>query len=116
MHSRTHEISEPQEPVSGAERGRRVIGRSRDCDWQIDDNERRVSKLHCTLSRDGEGFTILDQSANGTLVDGRLLLEGESARLRDGSQINIGGQVFQVAISGDAEPGFFRSRCFPAHE
>lgn len=88
------------------ERGRRVIGRSRDCDWQIDDNERRVSKLHCTLSRDGEGFTILDQSANGTLVDGRLLLEGESARLRDGSQINIGGQVFQVAISGDAELDF----------
>ncbi|QCL96942.1 FHA domain-containing protein [Agrobacterium tumefaciens] len=88
------------------ERGRRVIGRSRDCDWQIDDNERRVSKLHCTLSRDGEGFTILDQSANGTLVDGHLLLEGESARLRDGSQINIGGQVFQVAISGDAELDF----------
>lgn len=88
------------------ERGRRVIGRSRDCDWQIDDNERRVSKLHCTLSRDGEGFTILDQSANGTLVDGRLLLEGESARLRDGSQIDIGGQVFQVAISGDTELDF----------
>jgi len=88
------------------ERGRRVIGRSRDCDWQIDDNERRVSKQHCTLSRDGEGFTILDQSANGTLVDGRLLLEGESTRLRDGSQINIGGRVFQVAISGDAELDF----------
>ncbi|NSZ60576.1 MULTISPECIES: type VI secretion system-associated FHA domain protein [Agrobacterium tumefaciens complex] len=88
------------------ERGRRVIGRSRECDWQIDDNERRVSKQHCTLSRDGEGFTILDQSANGTLVDGRLLLEGESARLRDGSQINIGGQIFQVAISGDAELDF----------
>ncbi|MCZ7465598.1 FHA domain-containing protein [Rhizobium rhizogenes] len=88
------------------ERGRRAIGRSRDCDWQIDDNERRVSKLHCTLSRDGEGFTIIDQSANGTLVDGRLLLEGESARLQDGSQINIGGQIFHVAISGDAELDF----------
>lgn len=88
------------------ERGRRAIGRSRDCDWQIDDNERRVSKLHCTLSRDGEGFIILDQSANGTLVDGRLLLEGESARLRDGSQINIGGQIFEVAISGNAELDF----------
>ncbi|MCZ7447080.1 FHA domain-containing protein [Agrobacterium rhizogenes] len=88
------------------ERGRRAIGRSRDCDWQIDDNERRVSKLHCTLSRDGEGFIILDQSANGTLVDGHLLLEGESARLRDGSQINIGGQIFEVAISGNAELDF----------
>ncbi|MFS8124025.1 FHA domain-containing protein [Rhizobium sp. BR 250] len=88
------------------ERGRRVIGRSQDCDWQIDDNERRVSKLHCTLSREGEDFTILDQSANGTLVDGRLLLEGESARLRDGSQINIGGQIFQVSISGAVELDF----------
>lgn len=88
------------------ERGHRMIGRSRDCDWQIGDNERRVSKLHCTLSRDSEGFIILDQSANGTLVDGRLLLEGQSARLRDGSQINIGGQIFQVIISGDAERDF----------
>ncbi len=88
------------------EHGRRKVGRSRDCDWQIDDGERRVSKLHCTLTRDRDGFIIVDQSANGTLVDGQLLLEGESARLRDGSQINIAGQIFTVAISGDADMEF----------
>ncbi|NTJ44600.1 FHA domain-containing protein [Agrobacterium larrymoorei] len=88
------------------EHGRRKVGRSHDCDWQIDDGERRVSKLHCTLTRDRDGFVIVDQSANGTLVDGQLLLEGESARLKDGSQINIAGQIFTVAISGDADMEF----------
>ncbi|WHA43710.1 type VI secretion system-associated FHA domain protein [Agrobacterium larrymoorei] len=88
------------------EHGRRVLGRSNDCDWQIDDGERRVSKIHCTLSRDREGFSIVDQSANGTLVDGRVLLEGQSARLKDGSRIDIGGQTFEVAISGEPEMDF----------
>ncbi|WP_320194595.1 FHA domain-containing protein [Agrobacterium rosae] len=85
------------------EQGRRVIGRSTDCDWQVNDDARRVSKQHCTLSCDREGFSITDQSANGTQVDGRLLLEGETVRLQNGSQIGIGGQTFDVIISGEAE-------------
>ncbi len=88
------------------EQGSRIIGRSTDCDWQVNDDARRVSKQHCTLSRDREGFTILDRSANGTQVDGRLLLEGETMRLQNGSQIRIGGQTFEVIISGEAEMDF----------
>jgi type VI secretion system protein ImpI len=88
------------------EHGSRVIGRSSDCDWQVDDDARRVSKVHCTLNRDREGFTILDRSANGTQVDGRLLLEGQTARLNNGSQIGIGGQVFEAVITGEAEMDF----------
>ncbi|WP_296014152.1 FHA domain-containing protein [uncultured Agrobacterium sp.] len=88
------------------EHGKRVLGRSNDCDWQIADGERRVSKLHCTLKRDGQGFSIIDQSANGTLVDGRLLLEGQSAALNDGSQIEIGNQSFKVAIVGEPDMDF----------
>lgn len=82
------------------EHGRRTLGRSNDCDWQIPDDERRVSKLHCTFSRDKEGFFIVDESANGTLADGTLLHEGQSARLSNGSEIVIAGQRFQVLIDG----------------
>ncbi|UHS64080.1 FHA domain-containing protein [Agrobacterium vaccinii] len=88
------------------EQGSRTIGRSTDCNWQIADDARRVSKQHCTLSYDREGFFITDRSANGTQVDGRLLLEGETARLSDGSQIGIGAQTFDVVISGEAEMDF----------
>lgn len=83
--------------------GRRTLGRSRDCDWQIADDSRRVSKLHCTIVREGKGFVLSDQSANGTLVDGKQLMEGESSPLKDGSVIDIRGHRFTVSITGDVE-------------
>ncbi len=88
------------------ERGRRVIGRSPECDWQLADDERRVSKLHCTLTRDQAGFILVDQSANGTIVNGVLLREGESVRLANGAHVEFGGRVFAVEISGEAEADF----------
>ncbi|KQO77681.1 FHA domain-containing protein [Rhizobium sp. Leaf262] len=88
------------------EQGSRMIGRSSDCDWQIADDARRVSKQHCKLSRDRQGFFITDHSANGTQVDGRLLMEGDMARLGNGSQIGIGAQTFDVVITGEAEMDF----------
>lgn len=85
------------------EYGRRTVGRSRDCDWQIEDDSRRVSKLHCTIAREGKGFVLSDQSANGTLVDGKQLMEGESSTLRDGSVIDVRGHRFTVSIVGGDE-------------
>ena len=52
------------------ERGRRTLGRSVDCDWQVPDAGRTVSKLHCTILRDRDGYLLRDESANGTRVDG----------------------------------------------
>ena len=88
------------------EHGSRMIGRSSDSDWQVNDDARRVSKQHCTISRDQTGFFIVDQSANGTQVDGRLLLEGETIRLQSGSRIGIGTRTFEVVITGEAEADF----------
>ncbi|MBB4275616.1 FHA domain-containing protein [Rhizobium mongolense] len=83
------------------EHGRRTLGRAGDCDWQMSDPECHVSKHHCTIERDREGFLLRDQSANGSRVDGMLLLEGQSARLNDQSRIAVGGLTFSVHISGD---------------
>lgn len=88
------------------EQGTRMIGRSSDSDWQVNDDARRVSKQHCTISRDQTGFFIVDRSANGTQVDDRLLLEGETTRLRHGSRIGIGTRIFEVTITGEAEADF----------
>jgi len=85
------------------ERGRRTLGRSSDCDWQIPDTTRSVSKLHCTIERDRKGFLLRDESANGTKVDGVLVLEGETARLTNRSQLECGTFTFSVAITGEKD-------------
>lgn len=85
------------------ERGRRTLGRSSDCDWQVPDTTRSVSKLHCAIERDRDGFLLRDESANGTRVDGVLVLEGETARLADNSQLEIGGFTFSIVISGEKD-------------
>ncbi|WP_018238714.1 FHA domain-containing protein [Ensifer sp. BR816] len=85
------------------ERGRRTLGRGADCDWQAPDSRRLVSKLHCTIERDRNGFILRDQSANGSSVDGVVLREGDTARLRDQSRIEFGECAFTVRISGEAD-------------
>jgi type VI secretion system protein ImpI len=85
------------------ERGRRKLGRSDNCDWQLEDPSCFISKLHCTIERDRSGFLLRDESANGTRVDGRNVLEGETARLADGTRIELGDHTFSVSISGEPE-------------
>lgn len=85
------------------ERGKRTLGRSPDCDWQVEDPRRLVSKIHCVIERDRTGFLLRDRSANGTRVDGVTILEGETARLADKSKISFGDMGFTVVISGEAD-------------
>ncbi|WP_169055389.1 FHA domain-containing protein [Rhizobium sp. P44RR-XXIV] len=85
------------------ERGKRTLGRSPDCDWQVEDPGRLVSKIHCMIERDRTGFLLRDQSANGTRVDGVMIMEGETARLANKSKIAFGEISFHVAISGEAD-------------
>lgn len=100
---RSNVKSDSRQPLWVIEHGRRTLGRSRECDWQIDDDTRRVSKLHCTIFRDSKGFSLSDQSANGTVVDGKPLMEGETSPLRNGSVIDIRGHSFKVTIIGEVE-------------
>jgi len=85
------------------ERGRRTLGRAPDCDWRLPEDQRSVSKFHCTIERDREGFLLRDQSANGSKVDGHIVHEGESARLADQSTVEVGNLAFKVRISGERD-------------
>ncbi len=84
------------------EEGKRTLGRSPDCDWQLPEDQRSVSKLHCTIERDARGFILRDQSANGSRVDGIVVHEGETARLSDQSRLDVGSISFSVVITGNA--------------
>ncbi len=46
------------------------IGRGRECDWQLPDDQ--ISRVHAEVQREGELVRIIDQSsANGLFVNGR---------------------------------------------
>ncbi|HLP69325.1 MAG TPA: FHA domain-containing protein, partial [Rhizobium sp.] len=85
------------------ERGRRTLGRAPDCDWRLPEDQLSVSKLHCTIERDRDGFLLRDHSANGSRVDGIVVHEGEVARLSDKSRLEMGGVVFSVLIIGEKD-------------
>lgn len=85
------------------ERGQRTLGRSPDCDWQLAPDDPSVSRLHCVIERDRDGYLLRDESDHGSRLDGRLLQEGEVARLSDQSRLQIGNLSFVVRITGEQE-------------
>jgi diguanylate cyclase (GGDEF)-like protein len=74
-----------------------VIGRRDDCDVQIRDEG--VSRRHASVEVHGEGAVLKDLgSANGTWVDGK---REQSARLADGTRVQVGGQTTLKFIWAD---------------
>jgi hypothetical protein len=67
--------------------GRRVVlGRSRECDVQIDDAN--VSRRHAEIRQEGSTYWIVDlESTNGTELNGTRI---QRAKLSDGDRITLG--------------------------
>jgi len=72
---------------------RAVLGRSRECDVQIEDVN--VSRRHAELRRESDGFWIVDlDSTNGVEVGGRRV---KRARLDPGDTFTVGSTVVSFA-------------------
>lgn len=68
-----------------------IIGRDAAADFAI--NDERLSRRHASLTRDGNGFVMVDlKSLNGSYVNGR---RWPSHRLQDGDSVRLGGTVFR---------------------
>jgi pSer/pThr/pTyr-binding forkhead associated (FHA) protein len=69
-----------------------IIGRGVATDitvWDI-----RVSRVHCRIDKDTEGFVLTDLNAsNGTYVNGRKV--DQTHRLKSGDEIKVGSTVLQ---------------------
>jgi transcriptional regulator with GAF, ATPase, and Fis domain len=60
-----------------------------------------LSRRHCALSQDADGYKIRDlESRNGTLVNGVSVKE---TRLRHGDQISVGDSAFLLLLLDDTE-------------
>ncbi|MEL6108198.1 MAG: FHA domain-containing protein [Planctomycetota bacterium] len=74
-----------------------LVGRHKDC--QIRPKSRSVSRRHCLLLRNDDGFGALDlKSTRGTYVNGVRIKPREWRVLRDGDEIHFGKVAFTVAI------------------
>lgn len=84
--------------------GELVIGRSPDADWQIDDPDMFVSRAHCRITADHDGYVITDISSSGLFIDNAAnpLGPGNSIRLRNGMRLRLGDYVMGVDLHGDA--------------
>jgi Mg-chelatase subunit ChlD len=74
------------------------IGRSPECEVQV--NDQKVSRHHCSLQRLGGYFWIQDEgSLNGTFLNGANIGDGKSVRLREGDTVSVCGIRFTFTES-----------------
>ncbi|HVJ61238.1 MAG TPA: GGDEF domain-containing protein [Tahibacter sp.] len=90
-HDFGHRVALDERPV--------VIGRASDVEMQID--HRSVSRRHCRVWRDGDGYRIRDlDSTNRTFVNEQPVDEVE---LCDGDHIGVGDSVLKFMAQGSIE-------------
>jgi pSer/pThr/pTyr-binding forkhead associated (FHA) protein len=78
-----------------------LVGRHKEC--QIRPKSRSVSRRHCLLLRNDDGFGALDlKSTVGTYVNGQRLQPHQWRTLGDGDQIRFGKVAFSVSINQPA--------------
>jgi type VI secretion system protein ImpI len=80
--------------------GELIIGRSPEADWQIDDPDMFVSRAHCKITSEPDGYVITDTSSSGLFIDDSAhpLGAGNSARLRHGMRLRLGDYILWVEV------------------
>ncbi|KQU69784.1 type VI secretion protein [Aminobacter sp. DSM 101952] len=91
---------------SRLDKGELVIGRSSDADWQIEDPDMFVSRAHCRITAEDDGYFVTDTSSSGLFIDdaGSPLGSGNAARLRHGMRLRLGDYVVAVELQPSAQP------------
>jgi pSer/pThr/pTyr-binding forkhead associated (FHA) protein len=75
-----------------------VIGRGPECDISVDDPG--VSRRHAMVKPGRGGFTVTDESVNGTFVNGKRVTGAQA--VKHGDVLGIGSEEFRVDV--DAAP------------
>ena len=79
-----------------------VIGRSKNCDWNLPDPDNIVSSRHAEIRRGEGGWVLKDISTNGTFLNGSAdRMAGEHV-LKDGDVVAIGRYQLVAAIAAEA--------------
>ncbi len=74
-----------------------------EADIVINDHKRAISRRHCVIWREKRSFYIIDESANGTFVNGKPAPKESGQLLRNKSEISLAGVatlIFQRSAGG----------------
>lgn len=81
-----------------------TLGRADHNTMALPDPERHISRQQAQVSAVGQGFVIRNVgSANPIVVGGLSLGQGESAPLRDGDSLRVGGYLLSAELASDDE-------------
>jgi tetratricopeptide (TPR) repeat protein len=67
-----------------------------ECDIVIQDVRRKISRLHCSIVRNGRHFYLIDESTNGTMVNDEAVAKGSIMRLRKGDRLSLADEAVLV--------------------
>lgn len=84
------------------EEGTITIGRAPDADWVLADPERILSKAHCRVAAEPQGFVVTDISTNGVFVNGEPVGYEGRRRLGDGDRLRLGDVEIAVTLEAVA--------------
>ena len=75
-----------------------LIGRSKNCDWNLPDPSNIISSRHAEIRRDGDSYVLKDISTNGTFLNNAPERMAGEHKLADGDVIRIG--KYELAVAG----------------
>lgn len=80
--------------------GQMTIGRGDDCDWQLDDSDKYVSRKHCVITDEDGTPSLIDASSGGVFVDGSTTAvgAGNSVLLENEMRLRLGDFVIRVEM------------------
>lgn len=81
------------------------LGRDAGNELSLPDPERHVSRVQARIDFDGQGFGLIDQGTNPTLVDGQALTTGVRVPLAGGETITMGSYELLVEPPASASAG-----------
>lgn len=77
-----------------------TIGRGFDCDLQLGDHGRTLSRLHLQVVPGGPGgASVIDHSSNGTELNGARLRRGTPCPIADGDLLRLAGYTALVSLA-----------------
>lgn len=64
------------------------------------DANRKISRRHCVIMQNGKQFYLIDESTNGTKLNGRELARGVTAEFRSGDRISLADEAVLMLRPG----------------
>src|SRR5262249_61246130 len=76
-----------------------------EADIVINDRKRLISRRHCLIWREKRDFYIIDESANGTFVNGQRVSKESGQLLRNKNEISLAGAATLIFQRSAGEGG-----------